>query len=204
MFIKSIEEIKELKPLFDSLKSKIKLTLGGFAPSEYTPKFNKYYFTSGTVDFNTYLTFTTELAKTSYTLLDITDVMLEYLGIDYLLTENKDEFEFLHVTEPENEDSIQATGLQASTDWDGGLGKGVDLVKTPMNIDAYDNLAEFLNDYYDYQNADLLEIRGTYEGPYSEVILSGKNVGNHNGYIVVPEVSTDQIESYSITKLYNF
>ena len=103
---------------------------------------------------------------------------LQY-DITFITIKREGEINFVHYSNPNNEDSIKKIGLiNMDSEWIMDLGQGTYVIAEDNYI-AEDNLLTYLSEK---DNVDeLLKVTGVYNGPYEECVYGVE----HEGYILI-------------------
>lgn len=131
--------------------------------------------------------------------------LLSLLEIDFLSVKRHGEFDFLHTSHISNFEDIERDGLKydPNPDFISDLGVGLYVVEED-NIEAVDHLATYISNHYDYDEEELVVVRGSYNGSYVECVAGDY----HKGYIVIQEDLDASILEVDVEKiddfLYNF
>lgn len=110
--------------------------------------------------------------------------------------EEEGEIDFVHYFYIEDMDSIKKDGLLISHSGKGryipDMGHGIYVIKGDSAYDATDEVAEYLLERYDRENAEVGYVEGTYNGKYITCVYGS----NHEGYIALKEnVTPDMIKN---------
>lgn len=123
------------------------------------------------------------------------------LKVDFLSIVKDGPIDFIHVTSPNNLESMKEKGLILPTgDWIGDLGVGIYVVNE-HDQNAIDYLANYLLDYNDSRiDTELLVVTGRYNGSY-ELCIEGDG---HEGYALIKEAIPVAELSFEKTTLKDF
>lgn len=133
------------------------------------------------------------------------DKLKELLDVDFISIKKHGEVDFLHTSHISNLESIENQGLvyEENPDFICDLGIGLYVIDK-NSFEAIDNLATYVTNHYDYNEEELVVVKGSYTGSYTECILGYK----HEGYVVIKDKldpSTLDVDVESIDDfLYNF
>lgn len=128
------------------------------------------------------------LTKEQYDKLD-DDFDFSIFGDILISVEKEGKVDFIHCFYVENMESIKEKGLLIScsslkdVDYIPDMGYGIYVEEGSSSYDMSDELAEFLLQRYDYEDAEIGYVEGSYIGKYIECIYGYK----HEGYIVLKE-----------------
>ena len=112
---------------------------------------------------------------------NINDFVEKY-SLDFISVQKDEEIKFIHFSDIENYDSIKESGLMVMLDntWVPDLGVGIYVVKE-KDINAINNVVNYLSDIKSYENDKILKIKGYYNGYFEECIYGE----GHVGYILI-------------------
>lgn len=119
----------------------------------------------------------------------------EEFELDFVICKYNDVLEFNHISKVKNLNGILKDGLKAGT---GDFGYGIYIIPSDDEI-ANDNLKTYVSEMFDYNEKNILMIKGTYSGEYYKCIYGeGKE-----GYCII-ESNNIPILDYKIIKIEDY